>query len=792
MAKKQAFRHRPIDPSDPRWVKGQQSGYDPKSGKYRSWKGPYTKRENALEDLNPEYVYGAVSRGDLSPLSHAAEKLEIAISGFDIKRAQENWFTDAKENIRAIPSSILARMRLAEHFAATEGDVFQCLAIPIDVGLRFDPENDVQCSDKGLQRQLRDFYGEGATGIDLHSLFQEVSLCTSIYGNAFPIQIFPRKGDDPNAQFDHKRSPAVVCLNPKTVWVGRAYSVSQWDMALTQEGTAAWTEEMLKRTIPPMMYVSLVTSDNEMMQQGHIPLNPEYVFPVRDKAMSWERYALPLLSRALRSISTRQVLEEMVRATIEGYKNQLWIFKVGDPQNPASPNKIKRLIEKLDALNVERTGQLVWTYDLVVEQHTPKPLDQLIANEAWVNLTFHMFTQIGINPYFISGIKQGRSGTSEVGVDVEILVERIKAWHKQLRRLEYNIRRHWTEYEGMTEKDAAQVMAATVHLGAIDLNASERIKQRIQPLAQMGYLSNQTVVEGAGYSYALELERKKAEKRDAELFQPKATFAQQTVNPGTPETETKTAPQGRPTDGTRNADQGNKPEVQSADAAVPFASDLREYMADVNTLYDAFLISRDVDEFVLQLKRVNGAWLSQFAERGYTEAAGITDMGYAAAADRAAEFINGFANKFGRDMEASPEQDFRWRALMYPAEGHRLAYVLGQQQAMKEHGARAWRRILHPELSVSGPCGLCIADSTLIHPMDEDFVLLHPGDVCTVAETIAYFPVPPEAVPPGEKPEIEFPVPGRPTMPAIIQMLKDSLEQLGRGVKHIVRRIRGK
>ena len=198
-------------------------------------------------------------------------------------------------------------------------------------------------------------------------------------------------------------------------------------------------------------------------------------------------------------------------------------------------------------------------------------------------------------------------------------------------------------------------------------------------------------------------------------------------------------------------------------------------------------MDRDAGDFISRLELANNFWIGRFAYKGYSEAAGI-HIGDTKAADRAAEFINGFADKFKIDLEASPNLDLRWRALMYPAEGHRLGYVLGQQEAMKEHGAKAWKRILHPELSVSGPCGLCIADSAIIHPIEEDFALLHPGDVCTVAETIAYFPSWPEI---GERPEIEFPVPGRPTISDILQMLKDSLGQLGQGIKHIVRRVRG-
>lgn len=225
--------------------------------------------------------------------------------------------------------------------------------------------------------------------------------------------------------------------------------------------------------------------------------------------------------------------------------------------------------------------------------------------------------------------------------------------------------------------------------------------------------------------------------------------------------------------------------------AAPFASNLQDYLGEINRIYDALKVSGDVTNFVTSLKGANNFWIGRFATRGYQEAAGV-GTGDLGAANRAAEFINSFADKFGQDISASPDLDFRWRSLMYPSEGHRLGYVLGQQEAMREHGARAWRRILHPELSKSGPCMLCIADSALIHPIDEDFVLLHPGDVCSVAETIAYFPVPPEAIAPGAEPEVEFPVPERPTITSIIQMLKDSLRGMGRNIKHIVRRIRGK
>jgi hypothetical protein len=547
----------PVDKSDKLWLPQVQSGYDPKSGKYRSYKGPFVKRQVALEEASPEEVYGAVAHGNFTPLSHAAESLERLVAGMDVSKMNKDWFKETNQNIRSIPASILARMKLAEYYASMEGDVFQTMAIPMEVGLRFESENDVQIADKGAERALRDFYSDDTYvgGMDLYQTLYDAWLSMEIYGTAFPLVVLPRIGDDPDGRFDKSRIPAVLCLNPKTVWVGKVWSVSQWDSAITEEDVEKWDRNLIEKSIPPMMYVALVMRDNEMLQMGKIPINPDYMHPVHDWKLNWERYAIPHLTRAFRAISTRQVLEEMIRNTIEGFKNQLWVFKVGTDQNPASPQKIARLNAILNSLATERTGQIIFTHDLVVEQHTPKPLDQLLANEAWLSLTFHMFTQIGMNPYFVSGLKQTRGASGTLDLDISLFVERLKHTHKQMSRLEKFIRSKWCEWDGCSEAIRTKVMQGKVSMGSIDFGAQQLIKEKLQPLAQLGYLSDQTAIEMYGGNYELELARKKAGQKNAELFAPKPSFAQQTVNPGTPETETKTSPQGRPQEGNKNADQ---------------------------------------------------------------------------------------------------------------------------------------------------------------------------------------------------------------------------------------------
>jgi len=76
---------------------------------------------------------------------------------------------------------------------------------------------------------------------------------------------------------------------------------------------------------------------------------------------------------------------------------------------------------------------------------------------------------------------------------------------------------------------------------------------------------------------------------------------------------------------------------------------------------------------------------------------------------------------------------------------------------MRERGANAWRRVLHPELSKSGPCPLCIEDSLVVHPITDPFLVLHPNEVCSKQELfIQYFTQ-------EQNPTVEVPVPTVPS-----------------------------
>jgi hypothetical protein len=132
----------------------------------------------------------------------------------------------------------------------------------------------------------------------------------------------------------------------------------------------------------------------------------------------------------------------------------------------------------------------------------------------------------------------------------------------------------------------------------------------------------------------------------------------------------------------------------------------------------------------------------------------------------------GFARKFEfSDAELDPV-----RASMYAREAAHIGHVAGEQQAMRERGARRWRRVLHPELSKTGPCEACTADAELTHPIDQVFWEPHPLGVCSVQGIV--YDLGPDS--------FEMPVPGE-SKPAAWE---GAVRKLFEKIKSVVRRIR--
>lgn len=741
----------------PRFVSGQQAGYNPESGKWHDVKGRFTTRDKALREPREWGRYLNVP--SRTPASDLAEQFETIVAGMDIQSLRA-----AEKTTDPMPGAILAMMRLAEFYCDTEGDIFQTIETPLDIALK---PLEIQSTDKAWQRDLETLYSEAH--IDLFQNLYYIWLCSGIYGQAFPLEVF---GSDPE-------DTRIVLIPPKNVEVGRSFSLGG-SLSVRSPGRAGWTDQLLETAFPPMVYNRYHVDWNEQVAQGtDIVIPQDDCFPVREKSLPFQRYALPPIYRASRAISTRRIFEEMRRATVEGVKNQLWYFRYGDPkgENMPLPDEIQFLAEQIEGMYGERTGMLVWEGRLAIEVISPEAPDRLMANETYVGLTMECFRKLGISLKVVSGEQGPIGGSSKAGdmeLDISVLLERVKFKVQQMYRWESRFRSRLAESMGPQAVKANK--DTTVHFGKIGLEVERQLRERLLPAYQAGPLSAQTFLQEGGWDWQVELQRKKEESGLREMLAPPASFAQMVVGPaGEVKKEvSQTAPKGKP---------ANKQDPRPDPKGSYFqgAADFDEY---VNAAYAAYEKLEDVDTFIATLKEINRKYMYDFARDGYESVGGAFEVDKDWV-DGAVTFVNSFADDFGERIKAASDRDaLAWNVYLYPQEGRHLAYMYGVQQAMREKGARGWRRVLHPERSKTGPCDSCVADSAVMHSIEEPFFEFHPNGVCS-AQAVAFY-TSPASIP------IEIPVPTKIFDPThILQVLRELGQSISRQIQHIVRRVRG-
>jgi len=751
------------------------AGYDAEIGRWRDGNGRFGNREEILSTPRTAVMAGRAVDLNFTQVSALSERLEHIIGGIDPRMLAREWQTEP------MPGAILAMMRLADYYTRTEGDVFQTIEAPLDIAMK---PLEYQSPDQAFRDDLEELYSEA--NLDMYQNLYYMWLCSGIYGQAFPLEMI-EGGKDKLAD------SRILLIPPKNVDVGRSFSLGG-SLSIIPPGSAEdgrWTKELMKATFPEMTYTRRAIDFNESVADGHgVIINSDMCFPIREKSLPFQRYAIPPIMRASRAISTRRIFEEMRRATVEGYKNQLWLFLLGDEENMPLPEEIAHLGDAIAGLQGERTGALAWTGNLRVELIAPEAPDVMMANETYVGLTMEIFRRLGISLKVVSGEQGPLGGSARAGdleLDISVLLERLTFKINQMYRWERQFRAKLVQKMGAEAIKANKKTA--VRFGYINMQVERDLRERLLPAYQAGPLSVRTLLEEGGWEWAVELGHKKEEQALRELFSPPPSFSQTVVGPdGEKEKEVKQTPSpGRPRDDNKELPKKVADEVK-AGVYMEAAADFGAYVQDVYAEFDKMLEGASVDSFIGNLKDANRKWMYEFALDGYSAGGGVhlEPPGLKGWVNGATAFVNSYANGYGdrlRDVadDLVALEGKRWNAYLYPQEGRHLAYMYGLQWAMKERGARGWRRILHPELSSTGPCVDCIADSVHVHSIDEGFFEFHPHGVCSPQGVAFYTDM-------TELPMIEIPIPRK-----IFDKdrILDILKTLSDKIQQIVRRVRG-
>jgi len=526
-------------PQQPLYAYDVQAGWNPKSQRWTSKSGRVTTQAKALAEnasieggwvrVVPtpatdvfaawESIVDAGTDANMAlsvvtdmPKSGIANTLHATLKPPLIDKRPANW----------MDNRMRARMLLAEHYFMTEGDASHVCSVPVEL-----VAGDI---DVDGPTELRDEIENLFARIDMATVAAELWLSQRVYGQAYPYEVW-----------NNNSLEGIVPLPPLHVHVGNDFG-----MVLSPEmvGEKEWQLSLIQSRFPPEMFQQVEFHWNEqsigLTAQG-IDIPRDLMRPIKDiRAFSWNKYAMPMLSLGFRDLTDRIIHEDAVRAVTEGYKYQLWVITVGDPEHPPLPGELNKLNSVLTSAAPERTGKLLWRGGLVVKVITPEGLDTLIGRDYLGDKTRQFFRKMGMTSRVLSGESPGTLGADTGGgaggdvaaLDVSLYMERVRFQEQRIMG--------WLKY--LTEKylrrnskaGIKEMKDVQLHFPLTDFEMEKRIKNIFGPMYREGPLSATTYLKTANLRWANEKANKEDEQeaRDKGMLNPPASFAQMVVGQG--------------------------------------------------------------------------------------------------------------------------------------------------------------------------------------------------------------------------------------------------------------------
>lgn len=655
------------------------------------------------------------------PQSRAIQEMANILGGLstlDPKRSDSTWTIatlsnairaateHSKNSAQAAPGDIVAMMRFAEFVYRLEGDVAQSIDIPWEViGGGITISSDDTGAEKTWNELWRQYDEDGDPIIDIDEIHESCYFDGEINAQWFPLELW-----------DGNNWDGLAVIEPQAMWVGRPISEGN----IKSPGDLP--DEKLESLRHKFSYSYRGGDPNiQGLPGSNIPIKESDMRPVFSRKRPYQRYAYPHVTRASRNIMQRFLLREYREGTIETFTAQIGLFTIGSDKLPATPSMINAFTRKVQNAVMNRSGFIVANHTAKGEILTPKTLDGFLGHEAITDLTQAIMRDLGFNLWLLSGeMPGGRGAGAAVDTALQYAIARWKYRNAKFIK--------WAEYISRKYAKRNNSKALLDHLPkftpfAISVEQAQAIKDRIMPLVMAGLLDPQQALKDAGYDYNKVVANKKAHKPNEEMFEPPNTFSQ-TVDKGDG-TSTNSQNDGRKA----GFPSAKKTKEQAVKASVEVFGQGDAFRSEIDSKLDD-------DDFFNWLRLALVAQMTRAYEDGFLHFGGLGELNYAVLQDapQGIAFQNSRLDAFVGDTAGGTPQ--RLRALMYAGAVHN-AYLLGAQQAMASHGAKGWQRVLHPELSVSGPCPDCQADSNVIHSITEPFFEFHPNGRCT-AQSVQY------------------------------------------------------
>ena len=266
-------------------------------------------------------------------------------------------------DLSELPTDFHSRLRICRHYYETDPIV----GAAIDIMTEFTFKDLIH---RSADQEVRHIYDAIYQTSNLREAIRWALLDYFVGGNAFPYRYRRNeKVKAPNGiEVPHYTwtvlNPAYIDVDISPVRPEPVIRMKA-DNELQEQLNAISGDPALRpllRNIPTQML--------EALREGRdVVLNPDQAYHLARKRMPYQKFATPMLWRAIRSLIEKEKLIQVDMAVADGLIHQLIVFKLGNDQHIATQEEIDRFIQLLRTRSKAFT--LVWNHALEVEFHRP-------------------------------------------------------------------------------------------------------------------------------------------------------------------------------------------------------------------------------------------------------------------------------------------------------------------------------------------------------------------------------------------------------------------------------------
>lgn len=257
-------------------------------------------------------------------------------------------------------------------------------------------------------------------------------------------------------------------------------------------------------------------------KDGRAIFTSEQIYHIMRKGVNYRAWGTPYLTRVFNAVANKRKIQALDSATAEGMINRVLIFKIGDPDHPATFEASRlaafaRLIQ-----NPSPSLTIVWSFDVQVEDTSPDP-GVLDFEHKYNQVNKEILESMGIPVSILEGDVRG-----DPYVAIATLMERLEDFRSELEGYYHSI------VDEILERNNFKPEDYSIRWGRSRLRNTKEFRELTLTMYDRGLISKTTALEEGDYDIEEE-----AAKRDEEagsgrddLFMPPQMPFSGTKQPG--------------------------------------------------------------------------------------------------------------------------------------------------------------------------------------------------------------------------------------------------------------------